>query len=143
MYFWLWIAIFFIAFVIEILTAANLVSIWFSFGAVFALIANYLKLSFTVQIIFFLIGTVLFFILFRPILKKFIVNKSQATNYDRYIGNRYRLKTAIKFDRKGTIQINDIVYNTISNTGEELEENQLVEIVAFEGSKVIVRKVGK
>lgn len=140
MYFWLWIAVFFLAFVLEILTAGSLVSIWFSFGAIFALIANYFGLSFVWQIVVFILGSVLFFIIFKPLLEKMLSAKKQATNYDRYLGKRYRLIKAID-DEKGEIKINDLIYNVISNNGEAISKGEFVEVLAFEGSKIIVRKV--
>lgn len=137
---YLWLAIFVLAFIIEIITASSLVSIWFAFGSLFGLLTSYLGFSLKLQFIVFILSSILFFVIFKPIVMKLLAFKKQATNFDRYIGKRFYLLKAIN-QEKGTIKINDLIYNAVSNNGDYIEKGQLVELLAFEGSKVIVRKV--
>jgi len=51
------------------------------------------------------------------------------------------LLSPITTDEKGTISINGVVWNVISNNGEEIEEGKVVEVTEVSGNKLIVRKL--
>lgn len=99
-----------------------------------------LNLNIEIQILVFILASLAFFILFRPILERIFFKRKVATNYDRYIGRRYRLLKDIGEDA-GTIKINDLYWSCISNDNKPIEKDSEVEILAFEGSKVIVRRI--
>ena len=64
----------------------GLFTIWFAIGALVALIVSLTGLPFIYQLISFIItsGVLLYFT--RPIVKNFLVKKTQRTNSDRMIG---------------------------------------------------------
>lgn len=81
----IWLGITIVAAIIEILTA-DLVSIWFAFGGVIALISCLLGASQTIQIALFVIVSVITIITVRPIAKKYLrsnieKNKCRSCNW--------------------------------------------------------------
>ena len=76
-----------VAVVFEIATVA-LVSIWFAFGSLLALIAACLKASLSVQIIIFVLGSLLTLVLTRPLASKMLHGQITKTNVDRLIGKK-------------------------------------------------------
>ncbi len=66
-----WMIIFAATFIIEMFTV-SLVSIWFSVGALVAILLEYSGLMFSTQIIGFIITSGLTFLVFRPALMKHI-----------------------------------------------------------------------
>ena len=65
----------------------GLASIWFAIGSVCALIAAMLGAPLWLQIIWFVLISGLTLVLTRPLAKKYINSKSEATNADRIIGS--------------------------------------------------------
>lgn len=140
MYIWLWILIGIGAIILEIITSISMVSLWFALGAGISLIVAYLGFDFGIQIILFFVSSIAFFLVFKPLSKKYLIRKLEATNSDRYVGRRYILIKGINTD-SGQIKINDLIWNVISNDGNGIKKGEIVEVVAFEGSKAVVRKV--
>ncbi len=140
MYLWMWVAVIVITVIFELATLCQLVSIWFSFGGLLALIAYFLGASFTIQVVIFFISSVLFLLLLKPVVNKHVNLNRKATNYDRYIGRQYTLIKDIGYE-PGKIKINDLDWTVVSEDGEAVDKDSMVEIIAFEGSKAIVRKV--
>ena len=122
MVFILWILIFLGALILEMATATSLVSIWFCVGALCAMAAAALHLSFLWQ-------SVIFF-------------AAIATNADRVIGSRTRLLKGIRPDGWGEVKINGVIWNAASSDGHPIAQQSLIEVVAIEGAKLIVRKIG-
>lgn len=139
-YLWMWIAVIAVTVVFELITLCQLVSVWFSFGGCLALLAYFLGASFTVQVVVFFVSSILFLLLLKPVVNKHVNANRKATNYDRYIGKQYRLIKGIGYE-PGEIKINDLVWKVVSENGEAVDNDSRVEVVAFEGSKAIVRKV--
>lgn len=82
---WIWLGITIIAAVIELITI-DLVSIWFTIGGIGALIAYALGLSQTIQIVVFVILSIICIFASRPLAKKYLKTQTVSTNYDRVIG---------------------------------------------------------
>lgn len=139
MYFWLWIIILVAMAIIELMTF-GLVSIWFCVGAIIALIVERLGLNFYFQIAFFFGSSLIFVLFFRSIIKKYFKTRNEATNYDRYLNKHFKLLTSIG-EEAGSIKINDLIWSCVSNDEKPIEAGSTVEILAFEGSKIIVRRI--
>ena len=139
-YFWLWIGIFVVTVVIEVLTAGALVSVWFSVAALLALVAERLGFGFGVQLAVFIISSIVFVGYVMPIVKRNLETSKEATNADRYIGMERTLRKGVGSERDGEIKINDVTWLCTSEDRIPIDEGALVEIIGFEGSKAIVRK---
>lgn len=141
MTFWLWIIVLIGAVIAEIMTVSALISIWFAVGAVAALLAMQLGLSFMWQVIVFFVVSLLFVLTCRPLAKKYLRGNIVATNADRVIGLHTNLLETITSEQWGTVKLQGAQWHAVSLDGETIEKDSLVEVLAIEGSKVIVKKI--
>ena len=139
--FWLWFGICIASIVLEIATVSALVSIWFALGAVAALGAYFLGASFTIQILVFFVFSVLLVLTIRPFAAKQLRGEAIATNVDSLISMRTHLLREITEDEPGELKARGLIWNPISIDNQPIEKEALVEIVALNGNKVIVRKI--
>lgn len=85
LYYFLWIGVFVAALIVEGLTL-QLVSIWFSVGALTALIASFAGGSLTVQCTLFVLVSLALFLCTRPLVRKWNKKPTIHTNADSVIG---------------------------------------------------------
>ena len=126
---------------LELITTTALVSIWFALVAVMALGAHLLNFNFTVQILIFFITSIVLVLLIRPMAAKHLRGNTIATNSDRLIGMRTRLIVSIEDNHSGEIKANGIIWSAVSVDGKPIDKDTLIEIVAIEGNRLLVRKV--
>jgi len=138
---WFWIIIVLVTLGVEIITVGTLVSIWFSIGAVAAYLAALMYLNFEVQLLIFLIVSVLAFITIRPLAKRFLSAKQQPTNADRYIGQRVSVTEKVTSEKWGAVMIQGVRWSIREADGNPVDVGETVEIIALEGAKLLVRKV--
>ena len=136
---YIWISVIVLMSVLEVVTA-QLVSIWFVFGAVGALISTIFTDSIFVQVLIFTIVSVISLIATRPVVKKFLNFKKEDTNLGRYIGKEAVVTAQIN-NRLGTGQVNAFgnVWTARSVDGEVIEKGQLVIIKSIDGVKLNVQ----
>ena len=132
-----WLIIFIITFIIEISTL-SLVSIWFSAGALVAILLDYFGVLLTGQIIGFILTSVLTFLIFRPILMRSIKSPKVKTNADRLIGRTGEVVKEITSLSPGQVKINGQIWTGKSMDGETIKEGTVVEVVDIEGVKLVV-----
>lgn len=134
----LWLGATVILFIAEAITV-NLVTVWFALGALAAFIAAVAGAGWAVQIVLFLVVTIVTLIFTRPIAKKHINGKHEATNADMVIG-----KTAIVTEdinniaAKGAVSCMGKVWTARSLNGEEINQGQEVTVEKIQGVKLIV-----
>ena len=80
-----WLILFIILLIIEICTL-GLTTVWFAIGALVSWILALLQVSLPVQVIVFLVVSILLFILTRPIAIKYFNRDREKTNADGLIG---------------------------------------------------------
>ena len=73
--------------------------------------------------------------------KEYLRGNVIATNADRVIGKRTRLIKAYHDGDYGEVRINGMIWNVISKDGKDIDEGKLIEILAIDGTKLIVRKI--
>ncbi len=141
MFIWLLIAVG--AFAVEMATPSALVSIWFAVGAVVsALLANTINND-VIEILIFVVVSGISFVVFRPLIMKYVKVKVENTNADRLIGYRGRLSEAITKEKWGALEISGLRYSVSSKNQEVIDENQWVEVVALKGARLIVEKTNE
>lgn len=138
---WFWIIIALATLGLEIITVGTLVSIWFSIGAVAAYLAALMDLVFEVQLLVFLVVSVLAFITIRPLAKRFLSAKQQPTNADRYIGQRVTVTERATSEQWGAAVIQGVRWSLREVDGKTVEVGESVDIIALEGAKLLVKKV--
>lgn len=138
---WIWLIVALVLLAVEVATPASLTSIWFSVGALFAYIAALLNLGITVEIIVFIVMSVVSFIGLRPFVLKYFYHKPTRTNADRFIGVQTRIVEEVLSDKWGAITLEGIRWSVRDVKHGVLEKGTLVEVVALEGAKLVVKQV--
>lgn len=136
----IWLIVLIAGLVIEILTV-TLVSIWFALGAACALIAQSFGLSEIVQIIIFLVVSIVAIILTRPLYKKLKLKKDVKLNTDKNIGKRGYVTKPIAQYGSGQVKLDDTYWSARGTDEQAIALNTLVQVVDVEGAKLIVEEV--
>ena len=109
-------------------------------GAIAAAILNYLQFSITLQIIAFILITVIFILISRPLYKKLNKNTvDKKANTERLIGLKAKVTEEIDSHKIGNINVNGEVWKAISD--EKISKGETVEITEIEGVKLKVKKL--
>ena len=100
-------------------------------GAIAAAILNYLQFSITLQIIAFILITVIFILISRPLYKKLDKNTvDKKANTERLIGLKAKVTEDIDSHKIGNINVNGEVWKAISD--EKISKGETVEITEIE-----------
>lgn len=128
-------------FIVEAATV-NLVTIWFAFGALAALITSVAGGELWLQIAIFLAVTIITLIPTRKLAKKYFgKNRHQATNADMYIGQLCTVTENIdNINAQGAVRCLGKEWTARSRNGEKIAVGETVTAVAIEGVKLIVKK---
>lgn len=142
-YIWIiWLVIFIAMVVVEAL-GPNLVSIWFAFGALVALIISFIPgIAWWVELIVFVVVSAATLLALRPLFKRFFKRNGYKSNVDSYEGKRGVVIEDISFLKPGSVKLNDVTWSAIPlNKNEAIAKDEIVEIVTVNGNKLIVKKV--
>jgi len=124
--------------IIEAVTA-GVASIWFALGSICALIAALLGAPEWLQVLWFVVISVLTMILTRPIVKKYINGKTQATNADRVIGMKATVRESIdNLAAQGSVLCDGKEWSARSVDGRIIPSGRVVSVMAIEGVKLMV-----
>ena len=122
--------------------SVGLTSVWFAAGALCALIAALLGAPLWVQIVLFLVVSALCLLAVRPLAKRHLNSKVEATNADRVIGEQAQVTEDIdNISGKGAVVIRGIAWTARSEDGSPLPAGTLVKVLRIEGVKVFVERV--
>lgn len=138
----LWFGIVVLTLIIEGQTA-DLVAIWFAPGAFVSLILSFFDVRFWIQLTVFValtvIGLILSFAVFRPMMKK--RSKIEKTNADAMAGKLAQVEEDIDNGLpSGVAKINGQLWTArMEDPAVTAEKGEWVEIVRVEGSKLICR----
>ena len=133
----IWFVVFIVILVIEILTV-NLVSIWFAIGALSAMLTAYFTESIFIQIVVFILVSIISLLITKPLVKKFKGFDITPTNSDRVIGKTGEVIKRIGKNNYGEVKIFGNTWTATSK--EELEVGDKVKVLNIEGVKLIVEK---
>jgi len=133
----IWFAIFVLAAIIEASTM-DLSSIWFSVGALAALVASLFGANEVVQSIVFIVISTALLVGLRPIFKKYIKRNDAKTNVDRLIGKTAVCIKAIPAGERGEVRIDGKIWTAIAE--EAIAKDEKVVVLGIEGVKLVVRK---
>lgn len=130
--------LFIILIFIEIITV-NLVSIWFSLGALIAFIFSLFIENTTWQIAIFVGVSLLSLLLTKKFVKKLRVNDVVATNLDRVIGLIGIVTEEVNELEPGEVKVDGKRWSAISN--KKIRVGSKVEILSIDGVKLNVKEV--
>jgi membrane protein implicated in regulation of membrane protease activity len=135
----LWLIIGGAALAIDVISSSFLF-IWFTVGAIAAVIAAFMQFSFAVQLTVFILVSVTLMIIGYPIVKKALkktVQKTPTTEQG-YVGRE--LIADENVIERATIKI-DGIYWTVKNEGEFIKKGDKVKITGIEGNKIVIKKI--
>ncbi|MDV4151031.1 NfeD family protein [Clostridium sp. AL.422] len=134
----LWIIIAAVAILIDIATSSFLF-VWFTVGAIAAMIAEVLGISFGVQVIIFLVVNLITVSLGYPWAKKKFKTSVKRTPLmeETYIGRVMKAEDDI--EKRAKVKV-DGIYWTVQNTGAEIKAGDNFKIIGIDGIKLIIEK---
>ncbi len=136
----IWIAATIVFGVAEAATA-GLVSIWFVFGSLAALLASELGAALWLQIVVFLGVSVAALIATRPLAAKMLSKTITATNADRALHRKGKVTEEVDNENeRGAVYVDGKTWSARSEDGDNIPEGSIVTIVRMEGVKLFVRK---
>ena len=120
----------------------GLTSIWFAAGALCALIAALLGGALWIQIALFLAVSLLCLLAVRPLARRHLNSRVEATNADRVIGEQAQVTEDIdNIHGKGAVVIRGVTWTARSEDGSPVPAGSLVRVLRIEGVKVFVDRL--
>lgn len=128
-----WVVALVVFLIVEAVTA-GLVSIWFVFGSLVALICAALGAAVWLQIFWFVIVSVATLVLTRPLVKRYVDSRSVATNADRSIGRAAVVTERIdNLAATGAVKLDGVVWTARStDDAVAIEAGERVTVRAIE-----------
>ena len=140
-----WLAVAIVLLVVEIITL-GLTTIWFAGGALVACVAAALQADFLVQMMLFLVVSVVMLFFTRPVAMRYMNKDRTKTNSESLVGKEAVVLQEINnLKASGQVQLNGIEWTARAENMEDvIEKGAIVCIKKIEGVKLIVtRKEGK
>lgn len=139
-----WLIILVVLIVIEIITL-GLSTIWFAGGALIAFIAAIAGAGFWLQIILFLVVSIVLLLFTRPVAVKYLNKNRVSTNVDSLIGKQAIVLEDIRnLQGTGKVLLNGIEWTArTAADGDEIDKDSIVNIVRVDGVKLIVERKGE
>lgn len=136
-----WLAIFVILLIIEIVTM-GLTTIWFAGGALAAMAAGLIGFGTGIQILVFLVVSVLLLVLTRPIAVKYFNQERQKTNAESLIGQQALVLEDIDtLQAAGLVEVRGQEWSAKTDElNGKIAKNKVVVIEGIQGVKLIVRE---
>ena len=136
-----WLMAFIILVVMEFLTM-GLTTIWFAVGALVAFFASLFGATLWVQIILFLIISLVVLVIYRPLAVKYVNSRRIKTNVDDLVGKEAKVVEKIdNLNQSGRVILNGLDWSARSTVGGIIEKDTIVRIVDVQGVKLIVEPV--
>ena len=137
----IWIAVFIIAVIVEALTI-TFAALMIGIGAVAAFLLEIAGLSSTIQIMGFILVSIVLLLLVKPVMNKyFALKKIEKTNIDAIIGEKgYVTKQINNLKQTGEVKVNGLFYTARNAESDEvIDVDTLVQVVRVEGVKLLVK----
>ena len=135
-----WLIAFLVFLTIEMITI-NLVSIWFAIGAIVSMGLAYFTNNVLIQMIVFIVVSLVTLLITKPLVKKFKKVDFVPTNSDRVIGKVGEVTKRITPDEYGEVKVFGTLWTDFSD--DVLNVGDKVIITNIEGVKLIVKKEEK
>ena len=136
----LWFVSFIILLFIELVTV-NLVTIWFALGALAAMIVSLFVDSYIIQIVVFIIVSIVSLAGTKAVVKKFKSFRTTPTNSDMVIGKSGVVTKKIENNKYGEVKVYSNIWTATSDC--EIDVGTKIKVLSIEGVKLIVEKEEK
>ncbi|MBQ2812018.1 MAG: NfeD family protein [Clostridia bacterium] len=138
-----WLALAIVLGVIEASTA-NLITVWFAVSALVVAVLAALGISGIALPVVFVVLAAILVVATRPLTKRFLSKKAVATNADRIISATGTVIVDIDpVENAGQVKVMGQVWSAKTADGAPLETGTAVRVVALEGVRVVVEKIGE
>lgn len=128
--------------VVEAACPIHLVSIWFSVGALVAMIAAALDAQLWLQIVLFVAVSGVLLASLWPFTRRFLKPKLAKTNVDAVVGQQGHVTEDIdNIDATGQVKLGGMYWTARSVSGQKIPKGALVEVERIEGVKAFVSPV--
>ena len=119
----------------------GLVSIWFAVGSIPALISALFRGPIWLQVVLFLVTSVVALALTRPLAKKYVNSRVQPTNADMLIGRDCVVKETVdNLQGTGAVSVAGKVWTArAENENEILPVSSVAQVLRIDGVKLIVK----
>ncbi len=136
-----WLILFVILLLIEIFTM-GLTTIWFAAGALVAFLAGILGFGMAVQIVVFIVVSIVLLILTRPIAVKYFNKECQKTNAESLIGQQALVLEDIDtLKAQGRVEVRGQEWSAKTDEPDgRIPKNTVVTIEGIQGVKLIVKE---
>ena len=120
----------------------GLVSIWCAVGARAALLSSLFGAPVWLQLVWFFVISVAALLITRPLARKYLNSKTQATNADMYVGKECMvLETIDNMAGSGAVKVAGKVWTARSADGSVIPAGTKAEALRIEGVKLIVKPI--
>lgn len=134
---WIWLGVVVVSLIVEFVTF-ELVTVWFALGGIVALIMAACGVMPLVHVIVFSVVSLCALLGLRGICMKALTKNKADTNTDLIIGKSYKLLTDITPTTRGTIKVNDIVWDVKTADDKPVTAGTWVVAQEISGNKIIV-----
>ena len=133
-----WLVLFVVLALFELVTV-NLVSIWFSLGALITTFVSLVTDNLMIHLAVFTISSILLLLLTKPFVKKMKKREGVPTNLDMVIGKTGVVTEKIEKDGIGEVKVLGKKWSAYSD--KEIEENSKVKVLSINGVKLKVEEI--
>ena len=133
-----WLVLFVVLALFELATV-NLVSIWFSLGALITTFVSLATDNLMIHLAVFTISSILLLLLTKPFVKKMKKREEVPTNLDMVVGKTGVVTEKIEKDGIGEVKVLGKKWSAYSD--KEIEENSKVKILSINGVKLKVEEI--
>ena len=133
-----WLVLFVVLALFELVTV-NLVSIWFSLGALITTFVSLVTDNLMIHLAVFTISSILLLLLTKPFVKKMKKREGVPTNLDMVIGKTGVVTEKIERDGIGEVKVLGKKWSAYSD--KEVEENSKVKVLSINGVKLKVEEI--
>ena len=139
-----WLISFGILLLIEICTL-GLTTIWFAAGALMAVLMAVLNLPLLVQVIVFLAVSFVMLIFTRPIMTKYLNEKTTKTNAESLVGGKARVLIPVNnLKSEGQVMVGGMEWTARSTKDEvTFQKDEMARIAGINGVKLMIEKLDK
>ena len=138
-----WVVAFLIFAIAEAVTV-RLTAIWFAVGSLAAFMSVLMEIPFWMQLLLFLLVSLLFLLITRPFQKRFLAGSCQTASVSDMIGCTGTVTEQINNDEiKGRVRIGELDWLARSHDGCLLDAGEQVVVRSVEGISVVVARKAK
>lgn len=135
---WVWMGVF-VAFIIFEAITFEFIGIWFALASLVSLVLSLIPLNWELQVVIFILVTLLLLLLTRPIVMRYIKTNEIKTNVDSYIGQTGFVTESITKELNGRVKLKGLDWSAKSN--DTILEGTEVKVIDVEGNKLIVEEI--